>query len=127
MDEAQRYSDDFSKKMRLNCCRRYSRSVTQLDYLILCLRLLYRVVSSELSLILTQTHIILLRYRELYRLALVDTPLAAYFCSSIKAEDLDELNIELIRNVLYKVKPHASTKLHLRHVLGILARFHDFL
>mgnify|MGYP006087047439 CR=1 FL=1 len=42
--------------------------------------------------------------RELYRLALVDTPLASYFSSSIKAEDLDELNIELIRNVLYKVK-----------------------
>lgn len=40
--------------------------------------------------------------RELYRLALVDTPLASYFSSSIKAEDLDELNIELIRNVLYK-------------------------
>lgn len=40
--------------------------------------------------------------QELYRLALVDTPLASYFSSSIKAEDLDELNIELIRNVLYK-------------------------
>lgn len=46
---------------------------------------------------------ILLLCRELYRLALVDTPLASYFSSSIKAEDLDELNIELIRNVLYKV------------------------
>lgn len=40
--------------------------------------------------------------RELYRLVLVDTPLAPYFSGCISSEDLDEMNIEIMRNVLYK-------------------------
>lgn len=40
--------------------------------------------------------------RELYRLVLVDTPLAPYFSESLTAEDLDEMNIEIMRNTLYK-------------------------
>jgi V-type H+-transporting ATPase subunit d len=33
---------------------------------------------------------------------LIETPLAPYFENCISADDLDELNIEIIRNVLYK-------------------------
>ncbi|KAK9868036.1 hypothetical protein WJX84_007460 [Apatococcus fuscideae] len=40
--------------------------------------------------------------RELYRLVLVDTPLAPYFSSNLTSEDLDEMNIEILRNTLYK-------------------------
>jgi len=40
--------------------------------------------------------------RELYKLVLVDTPLAPYFSSCITTEDLDEMNIEIMRNALYK-------------------------
>ena len=40
--------------------------------------------------------------RELYRLVLVDTPLAPYFCDNLSHEDLDEMNIEIMRNTLYK-------------------------
>lgn len=40
--------------------------------------------------------------RELYRLVLVDTPLAPYFSETISSEDLDEMNVEIMRNVLYK-------------------------
>lgn len=40
--------------------------------------------------------------RELYRLVLVDTPLAPYFAESLSSEDLDEMNIEIMRNTLYK-------------------------
>ena len=36
---------------------------------------------------------------ELYRFVLVDTPLAAYFQDCLSEEDLDELNIEIIRFV----------------------------
>eukprot|EP00010_Vexillifera_abyssalis_P007161 CAMPEP_0201545158 /NCGR_PEP_ID=MMETSP0173_2-20130828/1693_1 /ASSEMBLY_ACC=CAM_ASM_000268 /TAXON_ID=218659 /ORGANISM="Vexillifera sp., Strain DIVA3 564/2" /LENGTH=365 /DNA_ID=CAMNT_0047953483 /DNA_START=19 /DNA_END=1116 /DNA_ORIENTATION=+ len=39
---------------------------------------------------------------ELYRGVLVDTPLAPYFQKCLKKEDLNELNIEIIRNTLYK-------------------------
>ncbi|CAL8100353.1 unnamed protein product [Calicophoron daubneyi] len=39
---------------------------------------------------------------ELYNAVLVDTPLAAYFINCISEQDLDELNIEIIRNTLYK-------------------------
>lgn len=39
---------------------------------------------------------------ELYNAVLVDTPLAPYFIDCISEEDLDELNIEIIRNTLYK-------------------------
>jgi V-type H+-transporting ATPase subunit d len=40
--------------------------------------------------------------RELYRLVLVDTPLAPYFSGCISSEDLDEMNIEVMRATLYK-------------------------
>lgn len=38
----------------------------------------------------------------LYQTVLVDTPLAPYFKDCLTAEDLDDLNIEIIRNKLYK-------------------------
>jgi len=41
--------------------------------------------------------------KELYEYVLIDTPLAPYFQISFQGkEDLDELNIEIIRNTLYK-------------------------
>jgi len=39
---------------------------------------------------------------ELYRMVLVDTPLGAYFGDCLSLEDIDEMNIEIIRNTLYK-------------------------
>lgn len=39
---------------------------------------------------------------ELYNMVLVDTPLAPYFKNCLHAHDLDEMNIEIIRNTLYK-------------------------
>jgi len=39
---------------------------------------------------------------ELYRMVLVDTPLGGYFGDCLSLEDLDEMNIEIIRNTLYK-------------------------
>lgn len=39
---------------------------------------------------------------ELYNSVLVETPLAPYFKDSLSHEDLDEMNIELVRNTLYK-------------------------
>nr|CAG8433726.1 5513_t:CDS:2 [Entrophospora candida] len=39
---------------------------------------------------------------ELYNTVLIETPLAPYFENCISADDLDELNIEIIRNALYK-------------------------
>ena len=39
---------------------------------------------------------------ELYSAVLVDTPLAPFFESCINEQDLDEMNIEIIRNTLYK-------------------------
>lgn len=39
---------------------------------------------------------------ELYNTVLVETPLAPYFANCLSAHDLDELNIEIIRNTLYK-------------------------
>ncbi|CAK5031650.1 unnamed protein product [Meloidogyne enterolobii] len=39
---------------------------------------------------------------ELYNAVLVDTPLAPYFVDCISEQDLDELNVEIIRNTLYK-------------------------
>lgn len=39
---------------------------------------------------------------ELYNSVLVDTPLASYFRDCLSAQDLDDLNIEIIRNTLYK-------------------------
>jgi len=40
--------------------------------------------------------------RDLYRLVLVDTPLAPYFSENLASEDLDEMNVEILRNTLYK-------------------------
>lgn len=39
---------------------------------------------------------------ELYNAVLVDTPLANYFTDCIYEQDLDEMNIEIIRNMLYR-------------------------
>lgn len=39
---------------------------------------------------------------ELYNSVLVETPLAPYFKNTLSSVDLDELNIEIIRNTLYK-------------------------
>lgn len=39
---------------------------------------------------------------ELYSAILVDTPLAPFFQECISEQDLDEMNIEIIRNTLYK-------------------------
>ena len=39
---------------------------------------------------------------ELYSTVLVDSPLAGYFMNCLSAQDLDEMNIEIIRNTLYK-------------------------
>eukprot|EP01092_Planopodium_desertum_P005700 TRINITY_DN23750_c0_g2_i1.p1 TRINITY_DN23750_c0_g2~~TRINITY_DN23750_c0_g2_i1.p1 ORF type:complete len:376 (-),score=95.80 TRINITY_DN23750_c0_g2_i1:43-1119(-) len=39
---------------------------------------------------------------DLYELVVVETPLAPYFKSTLKDKDLDEMNIEIIRNTLYK-------------------------
>ena len=39
---------------------------------------------------------------ELYNSVLIETPLAPYFKGSLSHQDLDELNIEIVRNSLYK-------------------------
>lgn len=39
---------------------------------------------------------------ELYNAVLVDTPLANYFLECVSEQDLDEMNVEIIRNTLYK-------------------------
>jgi V-type H+-transporting ATPase subunit d len=39
---------------------------------------------------------------ELYNAVLVDTPLASFFLDCLSEEDLNEMNIEIIRNTLYK-------------------------
>ncbi|KYQ92045.1 vacuolar ATPase subunit DVA41 [Tieghemostelium lacteum] len=39
---------------------------------------------------------------ELYNTVLIDTPLAPYIQNCLSEEDLDEMNIEIIRNTLYK-------------------------
>ena len=38
----------------------------------------------------------------LYNTVLIDTPLAPFFKDCLTADDLDDLNIEIIRNRLYK-------------------------
>ncbi|KAI9141671.1 ATP synthase subunit [Paraphysoderma sedebokerense] len=40
--------------------------------------------------------------QELYSMVIVDTPIAPYFRNCLSSADLNELNIELIRNTLYK-------------------------
>ncbi|KAJ5329972.1 hypothetical protein N7541_005755 [Penicillium brevicompactum] len=49
---------------------------------------------------------------DLYNMVLIETPLAAYFKDSLSHQDLDELNIEIVRNTLYK---------------NYLEDFHDFI
>lgn len=44
---------------------------------------------------------------ELFNSVLVETPLAPYFRDCLSSSDLDELNIEVIRNTLYKVRSFA--------------------
>lgn len=39
---------------------------------------------------------------DLYNAVLVDTPLAPFFVDCLSEQDMDEMNIELIRNTLYK-------------------------
>lgn len=39
---------------------------------------------------------------ELYNAVLIDTPLAPFFVDCLSEQDLDEMNIEIIRNTLYK-------------------------
>ena len=39
---------------------------------------------------------------ELYNSVLIETPLGPYFKGSLSHQDLDELNIEIVRNTLYK-------------------------
>ena len=39
---------------------------------------------------------------ELYNSVLIETPIAPYFKNCLSANDLDELNIEIVRNTLYK-------------------------
>ena len=39
---------------------------------------------------------------ELYNAVLVDTPLAPYFVDCINEQDLDDVNVEIIRNTLFK-------------------------
>ena len=39
---------------------------------------------------------------ELYNSVLIETPLAPYFKGALSSQDLDELNIEIVRNTLYK-------------------------
>ena len=34
----------------------------------------------------------------------MDTPLAPYFAETLSSEDLDEMNIEILRNTLYKAR-----------------------
>ena len=40
--------------------------------------------------------------QEIYKLVLIDTPLAKYFSENLSSEDLDEMNIEILRTTLYK-------------------------
>ena len=47
---------------------------------------------------------------DLYNAVLVDTPLAPYFADCIGEQDLDEMNIEIIRNTVYKAYLEAFYK-----------------
>ena len=39
---------------------------------------------------------------QLYHTVIIDTPIADYFLECISSDDLNELNVEIIRNKLYK-------------------------
>lgn len=44
------------------------------------------------------------------RIVIIETPLAPYFSQCLKQEDLDEMNVEIMRNILYKAYLHDFTK-----------------
>ena len=48
-------------------------------------------------------------HREIHRLVLVDTPISTYFNDCLRNENIDETNIEFIRNSVYKVSAYACT------------------
>ncbi|KAL1545261.1 V-type proton ATPase subunit d1 [Salvia divinorum] len=66
--------------------------------------------NSAIRFYIIATLVVAQNMRELYILMLVngslfflsDTPLAPYFSKCITSEDLDDMNIELMRNTLYK-------------------------
>ena len=59
---------------------------------------------------------------ELYREVIVDTPLASYFVDCVSIQDLSELNIEIIRNLLYKAYLEDFADLCARRIGGITAQ-----
>lgn len=67
------------------------------------------------------------QYRELHRIVLVDTPISAYFGECFRDENLDEVNIEILRNSLYKVTPFILTCFELiksnRHIWKIFLNY----
>ncbi len=63
-------------------------------------------------------------YRELHRIVLVDTPISAYFGECFRDENLDEVNVEILRNSLYKVTYFLLKLIENYHInLGLLERF----
>ena len=64
---------------------------------------------------------------ELYRLVLVDTPLAKYLNGKVTAQDLNELNVELVRNIMYKVENQLQFKPKLNLEAGISTGFSQVL
>jgi hypothetical protein len=53
--------------------------------------------------------------RELYRLVLVDTPLAPYFSENLTHEDLDEMNIEVGRRGVLALSQSHSVRQWQQH------------
>ena len=63
-------------------------------------------------------------YRELHRIVLVDTPISAYFGECFRDQNLDEVNVEILRNSLYKVTYFLLKLIENYHInLGLLERF----
>ncbi len=58
---------------------------------------------------------------DLYNAVLVDTPLAPFFVDCIGEQDLDEMNIEIIRNTLYKAYLEAFYKFCKEEIGGTTA------
>lgn len=58
---------------------------------------------------------------DLYNAVLVDTPLAPFFVDCIGEQDLDEMNIEIIRNTLYKAYLEAFHKFCKEEIGGTTA------
>ena len=53
--------------------------------------------------------------QDIYKIVLIDTPLAKYFSENLSSEDLDEMNVEILRNTLYRA--------YLRDFLNFCSRF----